>query len=293
MGALPRYLGQLGYECNAVHAYQDWVYNRQNVYQYFGFDRFITIDSFDPKTDIRPTQMYISDMATADMVIAQFEQHLAQKPGTPFFNFTVTIQAHGPYEDKTAEVDNLFYNKGLDISNANRLNNYLVRIRETDAALGRLSEYLNTLDEPAILLFFGDHLPYLGPNHETFNYLGYSITDPDQPLESWVRRYKTPYIIWANTAARQNMEPTVLTKDEISVNYLAATLLDYAGLPKSAFFKFVYGAMEQLPVISHTYYKADQGDYTLELTPEQRVLLNEYEILQYYMINDERIEKEG
>ena len=55
-----------------------------------------------------------------------------------------------------------------------------------DMQLGRMYDYIQNFDEPTILVFYGDHLPYL-PDTKTkediINYLSYFNTD-DELLNS-------------------------------------------------------------------------------------------------------------
>ena len=51
-----------------------------------------------------------------------------------------------------------------DISDETRtmLEVYTEGVRDADAMLGRLTAYFEERGEPVVLVFYGDHLPYLG-----------------------------------------------------------------------------------------------------------------------------------
>ena len=46
--------------------------------------------------------------------------------------------------------------------------------RDADAMLGRLRDYFAGRSEPVVLVFFGDHLPYLGDNQLGYRELGFT-----------------------------------------------------------------------------------------------------------------------
>ncbi|WP_282434452.1 sulfatase-like hydrolase/transferase [Desulfosporosinus acididurans] len=45
--ALPSILHRQGYATSAIHTYDNWFYNRNNVYKEMGFDKFISKEFFD------------------------------------------------------------------------------------------------------------------------------------------------------------------------------------------------------------------------------------------------------
>ena len=75
---------------------------------------------------------------------------------------------------------------------------YVEGARDADAMLGRLWRFLQSQEKPAVLVYWGDHLPYLGDNQLAYRELGLEIgqeADGQMSLES----YETPYVIWAMT----------------------------------------------------------------------------------------------
>ena len=78
---------------------------------------------------------------------------------------------------------------------------YLEGVRDGDAMLGRLTEYFSKQHEPVVLVFFGDHLPYLGDNQLGYSELGMEVAIPENDRINVLCSYETPYVIWANHAA--------------------------------------------------------------------------------------------
>ncbi len=104
--------------------------------------------------------------------------------------------------------------------------------------LGRLRDSFADRSEPVVLVFFGDHLPYLGDNQ-----LGYQ--ERGSPVASGGGRTgkipscslpQTPYVIWANDAAAEllDWDRAVEALDlpengTISASFLGATVLELTG----------------------------------------------------------------
>jgi phosphoglycerol transferase MdoB-like AlkP superfamily enzyme len=73
-------------------------------------------------------------------------------------------------------------------------------IQETDNALRDLFKTFRNLDEPVVLVLFGDHNPWLGDNSFVYSELGIDLSRTSE--DSFYDYYNTPYIIWANAAAK-------------------------------------------------------------------------------------------
>ena len=82
---------------------------------------------------------------------------------------------------------------------------YTEGVRDADAMLGRLTAYFAEREEPVVLVFYGDHLPYLGDNQKGYAELGSEVSIPENEREDILCSYKTPYVLWANDAAADTL----------------------------------------------------------------------------------------
>lgn len=98
---------------------------------------------------------------------------------------------------------------------------FLAAIKRSDEDPRWLIEELNARDEPTIVVFFGDHQPGFADwlFEETF---GKPVEDAN--LEEVQARYRTPYFIWANAAARGKYGDK-LTRTFESTDELIATVM--------------------------------------------------------------------
>lgn len=272
--SIPSRLKEIGYDTLAIHPGYAWFYNRINVYPNIGFDNFIHLTSFQGSEKYKGG--YIADKYAFDSIIDNFESHFKQSK-SPFFEFCVTIQNHGPYDQKYKNVQNMFdCDIPLTDSEKGLLNNYFTGVRDADEQIERLKEYFEKSDKPVVLVYFGDHLPPFSNGMNFFSELNYNI-DANGSLEQQLNVYSTPYLIWENDAAKKISDVTEVAKkigltdtEKISSNFLGTSLLQLFGLDDiSPFFKFSTEMRKETPVVAGGIYMLPDGTYTDALTPEQ------------------------
>jgi len=270
----------LDYTTLAIHPGDSWFYNRKNVYEHMGFDS--AIFKSDLPEDAPQTNYYINDSVTSELIIENYKKHLENNPDKNYFNFTVTIQNHGPYMNyETKRPAILKRPENISDELYNVLNNYMIGLSDADQLLGNVANYIDTLDTPTVLIFFGDHLPFFDSELLGYEAIGYDITSPT--LEALNRKYTTPYLIWGNKAFRDNNTPSGHAGN-ISANYLPNKLLEYINV-SSPFFNFTKMLEEQLKLITPDYFAVD-NIYMTELDKERIALLKQYEILEYYNLKE-------
>ncbi|MEO6966913.1 MAG: LTA synthase family protein [Rhodanobacteraceae bacterium] len=161
---LARVLAAHGYTTLAIHDNDPGFWNRASALKRLGFQRFIAIDGFpkNPPLDGR----YVSDRALTDEILAQLRDS-----GPPQLLFAISMEAHGPYDGDTGNIDlarrgAIPVPPGVNGVAKTMLQNYLYHLRHADAQLGRLAAALTHRSRPTLLLFYGDHLPALGQAFE-------------------------------------------------------------------------------------------------------------------------------
>lgn len=279
----------LGYNTLAIHPGHSWFYNRTSVYKYMGFDNMIFASDL-PK-NVEKVNYYISDNVTADLIIDNYKKHLETSPDKGYFNFTVTIQNHGPYIDKQTDKDPIVIRpENMDEKLYNIVNNYMIGLNDADNLLGKVTDFANTLDTPTVIVFFGDHLPYFDSELQGYKDIGYPITD--NSLESLKLKHTTPYIIWGNDKAKEliNLQGgTIITGQgkDISSNYLGLELLKYINMDLPPFFNFIDALKEKINIITQNYYYIENKFYT-QLPEEFEGLINDYKIWEYYNLKEQK-----
>ena len=62
---------------------------------------------------------------------------------------------------------------GLSTQTLSQLQDFATGVHEADAALGALVDYFRNVDEPTIIVFWGDHFNPVGKGYELFEKTGY------------------------------------------------------------------------------------------------------------------------
>lgn len=287
--SIARIFKEMGYTTSAIHPGQSWFYNRQNVYPRMGFDTFKSINDL-PKDVEKVQDFYVMDYVTADMIIEDYNNHLNTKPDNGYFNFTVTIQNHGQYSDKTLYYDNEFIPQGtaeLTDSEYHIINNYLGGIYDANQFMKTIYEYINTIDKPTVFIIFGDHLPYLDTEEQIYAKLGLEIKE--STFSSYTNRHSTDYLIIGNDAYMETHTPAINGHQEalISSDYLALKLFEYIGMPMHPFFKFKQDMRQYVPILSAAHNGTEAG-FDETPTEELKSFYKELKILQYFNLRDYR-----
>ncbi len=238
--SIVRTFGANGYETSFIHSYNNLLFERENNIPAIGFNTVLFQEDFTVEPSLAGG--YYSDDTLISQLIAQFES----KGDKPIFLYSVSMENHQPFEaDKfetpspiTAQSD-LLGEDGLGV-----MNSLLHGLYDADAALGRLTEYLSALEEPTILLFFGDHLPglSLGSDDSVYARLGYTST-ADTTL--WTphelkQMHSTPFLLWNNYDAQFEVP------ELMGGMGFGSYLLDWAGISKPLYFTWVDNALEQM-----------------------------------------------
>lgn len=263
--SIATYLKSKGYDTIAMHPYNASGWDRDKVYPLLGFDTFYSLKDWVNPVKIRK---YVSDQSCYDKIIELYEQKDAN---TPFFLFNVTMQNHSSYSE---EYDNFHPDITVEGISSKILPNYLSLIKLSDQALCNLIEYFSKADEDTVIVFFGDHQPsnsVAAPVWKLNGRSGDSLTEEEE-----ARRYKVPFIIWAN------YDIEAASNVETSANYLGGHVLRAAGLPLYDYRNYLSQLEEQCPVL--TAIRAENAQGISTPVKDVKSTLQDYMILQYYNI---------
>ena len=224
---------------------------------------------------------YIDDKSAFDKIIEVFEDR--EDPQQSQFIFEVTMQNHGGYSKETGDFHEEIRLTDLTYSNTQTkaAEKYLTLIKKTDDALKELIGYFEKVDEPVIIVMFGDHQPSDYVTNVIAHLTGY---DADASLKEYQKSYIVPYLIWNNYGLEMDRHPL------LSVNYLAADILKAAALPLTRYQQFLLDLQKTLPVICAGTYVDSSGEYHSydEKNSGYESLLKDYQIVQYNHLNDRK-----
>ena len=246
---LARQFSEAGYATCAMHPNHATNWNRENVYQDFGFDSFLSIDDFADADTLRDM---VTDAATYDKILELLKQN-----EDPQFIFDVTMQNHSGYTTGQIPFSKRTH-YAIDGVEDLEVNEYLALIDESDRALEDFLDSLRKLDRKVVVVFFGDHQPFFP---DKYNNAWFHGEDDAVHAE---RLWQTDYLIWANYDVAGCDQ--VSEQRDISINYLGALTMQLIGAPLTDYQKAQLVAMEAMPAINTTGFAS--SSYSWYLTGE-------------------------
>ena len=263
-----------GYRTQAMHAYERAGYNRVKVYDRFGFQQYKGIEDFD--VDIDVARGYPTDETNYRQLIKDFEEN---RGGAPQFLFNITMQNHGGYYASDYEWPVRVHEVAPVESYDDSVIAYESSVRMADDALCQLISYLETVDEPTVLLFFGDHEPRLSNEF----YSSWFTDENGLDLETTAQLHKTPFFIWGNYDLNTDAAAKGST---VSLNYLSTVLFQAAGIKLSPYQEYLADLRMEHPVITARYFTDAFGSKIGSTPTAFTDSIREYQWLQYNCVFD-------
>lgn len=266
-----------GYRAIALHPYWANNWNRALVYPRMQFDKFYALNNDWPIEYQEHIRWCVSDKASYDMLIEQYETK--ESPDELLFSFLVTMQNHGGYDwedyEPTVQLDYLEHYPLTE--------QYLSLIRETDAAFQYLIEYFTAVDEPTMIVMFGDHLPCI---EESFYEMLLGCNWDERSELDNQKLYTTPFVIWTNYDIEER------SNVEMSSNYFGSYILQLAGLEMGDYQRCLLAFAGEMPVIGMGMVMVMDHDgnwYGIYEMPDRlQQIYRDYELLEYNNVFDRR-----
>ncbi len=218
-----------------------------NVYEKFGVDKTIY------KSDlIEPEKKggRISDEFVKDEIVNYFNN---KQKGKNAFYMALTAQAHMPYKaDKyEGEYDIKVKQSSLSSEKTDVIRSYAQGVYDADKQLKQLYDYIQTLDEDTILIFYGDHLPFLktSDGYDIYQELEYFNTK-DSLLNEY-RIYNTECLILSNyDMDYDSLDYNVNEDNYLSYDYIMPYLLNNMDVTVSKYYQYIYSIKDKLPAFN-------------------------------------------
>lgn len=169
----------------AVHPYITSFYKRDQVYEVFGFDRFLH-DTTMTEQDRIDDNEFISDQSAFDEVRRQIDES-----ESPLMVNLVTMQNHIPVDGNYPDPIGV---QGVEGDEADRIGNYARGLAHTDDAVADFLDKIKRSGEKTVVVFYGDHLP------------GIYGTDTIEQNPG-LGMYTTPFFIWSSEGTPQRTLP--------------------------------------------------------------------------------------
>ena len=249
--------------------------------EYLGFDECVFNDTgFGDLISISDA-LYHSDKVLVDYLLNDIDSRT--ETDDPLFLFSVSYQNHGPYPSETYWEEYVTPEKnGWSMQTCCVINNYLAGIRSTINEMCRMTEELEGRDEPIVFVFFGDHKPWMGNGNSVYTEMG--INMDVSTLDGFYNYYATPYVIYANQAARDLLGSDFAEPGgDFSPCFLMAKVFDECGWEGPGFMQLQREMRAVSPLMSSNGWRMQNGQLTMELDGTAEDENGRYLRAQYYI----------
>ncbi len=275
------YLKSQGYQTFGSHPGYGWFYNRQNVNRYLGFDEYWFTENHYGELVEPVAAQFHSDGILMEELLGQLKERAAEGP---CFSFSVSYQNHGPYDTASSSASWLTGGK-WSAETENILNNYLSGVSETIGAVTELTAGLEELDEPVALVLFGDHKPWAGNGNSAYTEIGANFDLGS--IEGFYQYYSTPYVIWANSAAKETLGNDFNGDGgDFSPCFLMAELFDQCTWEGPGFMGLSRELRSLTPLVHERGLFWRDGGLVDALPPEEEAFYREFLGAQYFRENE-------
>ena len=234
MFALPSYLKDRGYQTAAVHCYYAKYWSRNTAYPNLSFDDFVSLEDMRGVEKVRGYYWkggLVTDASMGEQIIGEYER-LKAASDAPVFLHAVTMQNHTNYnaanypDDQRVHVTSA--PAGLKASTVGALEDFATGVRDADALLGQLVSYFSQVDEPVILVFWGDHYNPIDSGYDAYTATGYASADSADP-----RLHQTTLLMWSNYSNYQ------VDLGTIAAYEISPVMMDLFGLEQPLYFQYL------------------------------------------------------
>ena len=264
------FLKSKDYYTVALHPFRRSYFSREKAYSLMGFDDFYSEEHFEGAERLRAFG-FVSDDAVADRLIAEYEKN--EPTGRGFFCHTVTMLNHTSYyaSDWPQELQvGMEGDCELSQEEYDVLRSYATGIQYADRMLEKLVDYFSAVEEPTVILFFGDHQPSLGsPGYELMQRIGYvedNSTDAGRMMLQ-----STPYLIWNNFE-----EIPTAQKMDMSMFHLLPYMTRMLDMPRPGFYSYMDTLFEQTRGVTRKVSLDGSGQPLLALEGDAKAKFDEY-----------------
>lgn len=234
MFALPSYLKDRGYQTAAVHCYYAKYWSRNTAYPNLGFDDFVSLEDMRGVEKVRGYYWkggLVTDASMGEQIIGEYER-LKAASDAPVFLHAVTMQNHTNYNAANYPDDQRVHitsaPAGLKASTVGALEDFATGVRDADALLGQLVSYFSQVDEPVVLVFWGDHYNPIDSGYDVYTATGYASADSADP-----RLHQTTLLMWSNYSNYQ------VDLGTIAAYEISPVMMDLFGLEQPLYFQYL------------------------------------------------------
>ena len=277
-----RYFGEQGYALNGSHPGYEGFYSRSSINANLGIDDYYFFENH--------YNALAGGIARDEVLLPEITKICSTEmdQGNYVFSFNVTYQNHGPYNTNGLNGETIYVPQGeLSDYDYSVINNYLDGVADTGRQMMEMVDSFRDTEHPVVLVFFGDHRPWLGDSSCTYEALGIEMFTGGS--ESLMNTYKTEYLIWANDAAKEKLGRDFTGEGPmISPCFLMNLLFEQCGWDGPSYLKLSNEVLNASPIVSELGWYSKDGELVSwsELAEESRQKIDQLRCAQYYLARE-------
>jgi len=212
-------------------------YDSEQQFKNVGFEKYTEVEV---TSEDMIKGFFVSDECLTDMVIEKLEN---KNDNEKVFLMVETIQNHMTYvKDKYKEYDISIKESNLEEWENETLISYAQGVYDADKQLGRLYEYIKQYEEPTVLIFLGDHLPYWHTKKGTDLSRNLEYFNTEDELKNYYRKYNTQAIVLSNCNIDFSRIPNYLGNE-----FLLTYIINNMDIEIPQYYKWLYSTMNDFP----------------------------------------------
>lgn len=268
-------LNEEGYITKYITPWAGESYNSKKTYKMVGADKTV----YDLKGEKKG--LWLSDKAITDSIISELNKD-TDKPKLLIY---ATSQNHMPCEDdRYDKYDIDVLSSSFSEEDTSLIKCYAQGVFDADKELGSLYEQINKLDKDTIVIFYGDHLPYIN-NKSGSNSIKASsyLNNNDKSLEN-LHNFTTKGVVISNYITK--MDKSI---NYINLNYLSSYVYSHLDIKDKEYYNFINNTRKSIPVFSRRYiYNPVNKEFTSlnNLNKKDKKILEDFRNVQYYEFFD-------
>ncbi|MBR5662666.1 MAG: sulfatase-like hydrolase/transferase [Bacilli bacterium] len=252
-------------------------YNSKYVYEKLGINK----TKYELKGETKG--MYLADSEITKSIIKELKKDL----NVPKLLIYATGEGHMPCsKGKFDNYDVSIKSSSLNEEDTDLLKCYAQGIFDADKELGNLYNEIQNINQDTIVIFYGDHHPYITNSKGENIYLNLSYFKDNDDFTNNLRQYTTKGVIFSNYIKK--MDKSI---KYINLSYLSAYVYAHLDIKDKDYYNYVNNTRKLIPVFSRNYiYDPVNQRFTdqKELDKDNKEILSNLQKVQYYEFFDKK-----
>ena len=147
-------MSEYGYEATAIHNFHGSFFDRHLNYPKLGFDRYIPLE-------MMQNIELVSEKSVKDHVLIDYIDKTLKASKEKDYILAVTMEGHSPYEEELNVGEKFSVTKeDIDENEKIKIEHYLSALSDVDIFIREVVDYVNSLEEHTVVVFYSDHYPH-------------------------------------------------------------------------------------------------------------------------------------